>query len=96
MISNDFSVDEIEGLVPSNLRKSRASSQNSLQRSVSPTVIGKHYFLNFNIFRAIHILKIENRKLTKIGKKTKIKNTFFGSEQKEYLNNFQIFKFFNF
>ncbi|CAB3406077.1 unnamed protein product [Caenorhabditis bovis] len=32
-------VDDIEGVVSSELRKSRTSSQNSLQRSVSPSVI---------------------------------------------------------
>ncbi|CAI2350349.1 unnamed protein product [Caenorhabditis sp. 36 PRJEB53466] len=45
-------VDELEGLVPSDLRKSRTSSQNSLQRSVSPSVIeDAHTLQNYKVRR---------------------------------------------
>uniref|UniRef100_A0A1I7UCY4 WD_REPEATS_REGION domain-containing protein n=1 Tax=Caenorhabditis tropicalis TaxID=1561998 RepID=A0A1I7UCY4_9PELO len=45
-------VDEIEGLVPSDLRKSRTSSQSSLLRSVSPSVIeDTHTLQNYKIRR---------------------------------------------
>uniref|UniRef100_A0A8R1E8V0 Uncharacterized protein n=1 Tax=Caenorhabditis japonica TaxID=281687 RepID=A0A8R1E8V0_CAEJA len=45
-------VDEIEGLVLSDLRKSRTSSQTSLQRSVSPSVIeDAHTLQNYKVRR---------------------------------------------
>uniref|UniRef100_A0A8R1ILK3 Uncharacterized protein n=1 Tax=Caenorhabditis japonica TaxID=281687 RepID=A0A8R1ILK3_CAEJA len=49
---NFFPVDEIEGLVLSDLRKSRTSSQTSLQRSVSPSVIeDSHTLQNYKVRR---------------------------------------------
>ncbi|EGT46543.1 hypothetical protein CAEBREN_30443 [Caenorhabditis brenneri] len=45
-------VDEIEGLVPSDLRKSRTSSQSSLLRSVSPSVVeDSHTLQNYKVRR---------------------------------------------
>ncbi|EFO93865.1 hypothetical protein CRE_12787 [Caenorhabditis remanei] len=52
MMEDKNLVDEIEGLVPTDLRKSRTSSQSSLLRSVSPSVVEEsHTLQNYKVRR---------------------------------------------
>ncbi|KAF1757649.1 hypothetical protein GCK72_014105 [Caenorhabditis remanei] len=52
MMEDKNLVDEIEGLVPTDLRKSRTSSQSSLLRSVSPSVVeDSHTLQNYKVRR---------------------------------------------